>query len=771
VTIDNTTADDIWYRHLAIAGNTPVGIDSITVASNEVNANAMYTIPLTLSKSGGLSAGVGVINFIFPVNTNVPNDVPAGAVTIDGTPVAPGGIISNSATRQVSITTPVNLTGEQNFAVVFDSSAGLLNPTAPGNAYQIIVWTSAQPAQASSPSYSLAPATTTVTPATVALLPSDPDSLADYTLSFNLGGHGRLLAGVSQFKIKFGTATTITNGVLSGAKVNAVNAAATGNSATQQIAVTVPASLSLSNNAAVTLYLPKSAVRNPSLPGNYTLTVATTVENTAVVSNPYTLQPFSGIGRPLAGTTDKFDRSNQSKMFYHAGFWWATAQSKTDQAWYLWKFDGAVWSQNILIHATGKNRPDCVLDPSNNRAYVLLPGSSVTYLTRLKYAAGGTWTIDSGYPYMIPDFAQSSDRGISLARAGNGDLWVFTTADSTLYAKKSSDAGQNWSPARLALKRHLHAAFGLTDAVPFSIGGNGHVGVGYAEDSTPGAVYGFLRHKNSDADTIWTDETGLIPQFANTTSDDHLSLAVYNNLVFMIVKTNGGSQTTTSVGLLHRETNGTWLKDSILLSNGWTRPALAVDATNNVLYAVGTREGSFKVGEMKKVAIGSYGDFLSAPIDTIFKNDTDNFVDISTASHNVTSAMQLLVCAGNDTRNEVWYNLIALNAAKQNALSSGGAPGLLAEEEIEGVQVYPNPFNPQTFFRFRLKTTAWVKLQIFNLNGQLLRTLVDTETPPGVQQKHWNGRNQNGQRAASGFYLYRLQIGSKVWNGRIQMIK
>jgi hypothetical protein len=454
-------------------------------------------------------------------------------------------------------------------------------------------------------------------------------------------------------------------------------------------------------------------------------------------------------------------------MFYHAGFWWVTAQSKADQKWYLWKFNGAAWTQDILVHATSKNRPDCLLESSNNRVYILLPSSSATYITRLKYASG-VWSIDSGYPYLIPDFAQISDRGINLARESTGALWIFMIADSTVYAKKSSDAGITWSATRLALKRHLHNKYGLTDAVAFNYSGSGHIGVGYAEDSTPGSIYGFLRHQNNDADSVWTDETGAIPQFAATISDDHLSMAVHNNVVFMIVKTNGGGPSTTSVGLLRRETNGAWFQNPIQLSSGWTRPTLAVDATNNMLYAIGTREGGAKVGEIKKTAIGNYGALVSAPTDTIFKYNTDNFVDVSAAAHAVTSATNLLVCAGNDTRDEVWYNLITLGAAKQSA---GETPSLAAEEDFDGVQVFPNPFNPHTSFRFKLKETAPVKLLIFNLNGQLVRTLVDTEMTPGVHQKRWNGRSQNGSSVASGFYFYRLQVGTKILNGRIQMIK
>ncbi len=767
IALDNATANNIWYTQLATASNMALAVGNITVASNEVNANATYTIPLTLSKNGALAAGVGVINFIFPDNTFVPANIAANAVTIDGVPAI--SIISNSTARQVSITTPVNLPNEHSFSVVFNPVAGLLNPTTVGSAYQITAWTSSQPAQVNSPNFNLAPATTTVAPATVALLPSDPDSLADCTLNFKLGNHGRLLSGVSQFFLNFNSGTKIINGTLSGAKVNSANVFMTGNSVTRQITLPVPASVSLSNNANVTLYLPKAAIQNPTLVGDYTLTISTSVETTAVASSPYAIKPYTGIGRPILGTAEKFDRNNQSKIFYNGGFWWAAAQSKIDQQWYLWRCDGATWSQDAFIHAASKNRPDCALDAANNRVYILLPGASTTNITRLKYSSG-VWTVDSGYPYAIPDFAQNSDRGLNLARTANGDLWVFMIDDSTLYAKKSSNSGQTWPASKIAIKRHLHERIGLTDAVAFSFSGSNHIGVGYAENSAPNSIYGFLRHKNTDADSVWTDETSSIPQFANTTSDDHLSMIAHNNAVFMIVKTNGGGPNTTNIGLLRRETSGTWFQHPILLSTGWTRPALAIDATNNVLYAIGTREGGIKTGEMKKVALGDYGALISAPIDTIFKNDADNFVNVSTAAHTVTSSMGLLVCTGNDTRNEAWYNLIPLGAAKQ-AAAAVAAAAVVDEEDFDGVQVFPNPFNPQTSFRFKLKEAVPVKLQIFNLNGQLVRTLIDETMLPGLQQKRWNGRNQNGQRAASAMYWYRLQIGAKIFNGRIQMIK
>ncbi|MGH7450498.1 MAG: T9SS type A sorting domain-containing protein, partial [bacterium] len=723
-------------------------------------------IPLTLSADGALDAGNGVLNFVFPSNTFVPDNMPAAAVKIDGVPAT--SVIANNTTKFVSVTTPVNLPNNHTFSVVFDSAsgAGLLNPILVGANYRLAAWTSSQPTQVQSPPFIILQATTKVTPATVIPFPTSPDSLADYTLQFNLGPHGRLLAGTSTLMLKFPVGSTITGGPITGAKINNLAAAGIADAVTRQVTLTVPIGVGLTNNNVVTVFVPKPVVKNPTLVGNYTLFVSTSVETTMVASNPFEIIPAANIGAPIPGTAKAFDRPNQNKLFYHGGFWWVTGQSKVDKKWYLYKFDGLIWTQTLLIDTAPKSRPDCILDASNNKAYILLPGGT-TKITRLSYS-GGNWTVDSGYPYTINDFDQSSDRGLNLVRAKNGDLWIFNIVDSTLVAKHSTNNGQTWS-ATITLKSNLHYGDGLNDAVAFTHSGSNHIGVGYAENSAPGSIYGFLRHRDSDPENVWSDETALIPQFSGTTSDDHISMAVHGNEIFMAVKTNGGGPSTTNIGLLHRETDGTWNQYPVILSSGWTRPTPIIDEDDGRLYIIGTREASPRTGGMKSVALGDYGALVNAPIDTIFKNTSDNFFNASVAAHTVGNGMNLMVCNGNETRDELWYNLIVLGGLPKRPAEAPAAAA--TEEDFDGVQTFPNPFNPQTSFRFKVKAHTPVKLQIFNLTGQLVRTIVDTDLAPGVYVRRWNGRSQDGRQAASGIYLYRLQVGKQMMTGRVQMLK
>jgi hypothetical protein len=72
-------------------------------------------------------------------------------------------------------------------------------------------------------------------------------------------------------------------------------------------------------------------------------------------------------------------------------------------------------------------------------------------------------------------------------------------------------------------------------------------------------------------------------------------------------------------------------------------------------------------------------------------------------------------------------------------------------------QNYPNPFNPTTTIEFQVKELAPVSVKIYNVRGQLVRTLAnDTFQPGQTHQLKWNGRNDAGQAVSSGVYFYKM---------------
>ena len=77
---------------------------------------------------------------------------------------------------------------------------------------------------------------------------------------------------------------------------------------------------------------------------------------------------------------------------------------------------------------------------------------------------------------------------------------------------------------------------------------------------------------------------------------------------------------------------------------------------------------------------------------------------------------------------------------------------------------YPNPFNPETWMPYQLSEPANVNLSIYSMDGKLVRTLTLGHQAAGVYQSksravHWDGRNELGERVASGLYFYTFTAG------------
>ena len=72
-------------------------------------------------------------------------------------------------------------------------------------------------------------------------------------------------------------------------------------------------------------------------------------------------------------------------------------------------------------------------------------------------------------------------------------------------------------------------------------------------------------------------------------------------------------------------------------------------------------------------------------------------------------------------------------------------------------QNYPNPFNPSTAIQFQIPKTTEVQLDIYNMLGQKIRTLVNQTFLPGVHSSVWDGTNENGIGVSAGLYFYQLR--------------
>ena len=84
---------------------------------------------------------------------------------------------------------------------------------------------------------------------------------------------------------------------------------------------------------------------------------------------------------------------------------------------------------------------------------------------------------------------------------------------------------------------------------------------------------------------------------------------------------------------------------------------------------------------------------------------------------------------------------------------------------------YPNPFNPQTTISFNLHENNFVKLEIFNIRGQLVKTLISDNYNAGVHSAIWNGIDNRNNPVGSGIYLYKLETGNYSSTKKMILLK
>ena len=86
-------------------------------------------------------------------------------------------------------------------------------------------------------------------------------------------------------------------------------------------------------------------------------------------------------------------------------------------------------------------------------------------------------------------------------------------------------------------------------------------------------------------------------------------------------------------------------------------------------------------------------------------------------------------------------------------------------------QNYPNPFNGQTNIEFQISSQSNVKIQIFNILGQKIKTLLDEEKSPGYYTKIWDSRNDFGDSMNSGIYFIKFNSGKFAETKKMTLLK
>lgn len=127
-----------------------------------------------------------------------------------------------------------------------------------------------------------------------------------------------------------------------------------------------------------------------------------------------------------------------------------------------------------------------------------------------------------------------------------------------------------------------------------------------------------------------------------------------------------------------------------------------------------------------------------------------------------------------------YYRLVAIDTASHSSNPTselaltptgvGDEPGALPRR-FQLHQNYPNPFNSSTLISYTLSRRAQVRLEVFNIAGQLVKVLVNTEQPAGYRQIRWDGTDAASKPVSSGIYLYRLKAEDDTETKKMMLIR
>tara|TARA_B100001013_G_C24599427_1_gene438143 strand:- start:115 stop:1344 length:1230 start_codon:yes stop_codon:yes gene_type:complete len=154
------------------------------------------------------------------------------------------------------------------------------------------------------------------------------------------------------------------------------------------------------------------------------------------------------------------------------------------------------------------------------------------------------------------------------------------------------------------------------------------------------------------------------------------------------------------------------------------------------------------------------------------KDSTDAWVNVSLRENTYSDNGLLTETVQSKWRDENWLprRRYEYNYSTDRGVLSAGAPAALPKKIVLS-QAYPNPFNPATTISYRLLDANHVRVDIYDMVGNKVCTLVNQRQDAGTRSILWNAINDRGQPVAAGVYLYTVQAGGDWISKKMVLLK
>ena len=95
----------------------------------------------------------------------------------------------------------------------------------------------------------------------------------------------------------------------------------------------------------------------------------------------------------------------------------------------------------------------------------------------------------------------------------------------------------------------------------------------------------------------------------------------------------------------------------------------------------------------------------------------------------------------------------------------------ISQIPIKFLKNYPNPFNPTTKIAFEIGESGKTKVEVFNVKGQKIRTLLNEKIEGGKHSVIWGGKDSNNRQVSSGMYFYKVSVNGNQKTSKMIMLK
>jgi hypothetical protein len=377
------------------------------------------------------------------------------------------------------------------------------------------------------------------------------------------------------------------------------------------------------------------------------------------------------------------------------------------------------------------------------------------------YVTGGSWGSGTREDYLTIKYGPNGDTAWvkRYNGPGNGDDRANAIAvddSGYIYVTGYSDGGEeNADYATIKydawVRRYNGTGNGDDVATAIAVDDSGYVYVtGFSDGGEENTDYATIKY-HPNGDTAWVRRYDAPDNDWDVAS----AIAVDDSGNVCVTGKSWGSGTREDYLTIKYRPNGdtAWVRRYDGPANGEDHAhAIAVDDSGNV-YVTGVSDGGGGNDDYATIKYYSNGDTA-----WVIRYNGSGDGDDNAKAIAVDGSGNVYVTGGS-WGSETGYDCATIKYSQTSNEVRDETGDRERPSEFVLSQNYPNPFNPSTKIEFTLPKSGFVSLDIYDVLGRKVRTLVSEELSSGYKSVIWDGKNEDGEDVASGVYFFQLKVG------------